>query len=74
MRLFRKDPPPACPKCGRSDGWGHMPYDGPGGQSESVSAPLSSAPIMTSRVSMGPTGKNVRLRYHCSNCGYEKAY
>ena len=74
MRLFRKDPPSACPKCGKTDGWVHLPYEGPREQNEYLSVPLSSAPVMTSRVSLGPTGKNVRLRYHCRNCGFEKAY
>ena len=74
MGLFRKDPPPACPKCGKSDGWGPMPYEGPVRESANVSASFSSAPIRTSRVSMGPTGKSVRRRYHCGSCGYEKAY
>ncbi len=30
--------------------------------------------FLTSRVSMGPSGRNVKQRYHCRKCGYEKAY
>ena len=74
VKLFRKTPPVACPKCKEVGSWCPLPYEGPGRQAENISTPLSSAPIMTTRESMGPSGENVQLRYHCGKCGYEKAY
>ena len=77
--FFSKKPPMACPKCGGKDGWRPLPEIIPQDYVNEASAvnPFSSAPI---RSTFGQylTGtmsrKSKKLRYHCDNCGYEKAY
>ena len=47
MKLFRKDPPAACPKCGKADGWRMLPIEMPQDYANQASAvnSFSSAPI-----------------------------
>lgn len=77
--FFRKNPPKACPKCGKAEGWRVLPNDIPQDYVSSAAAvnPFASAPIrgtfggnMTGTVGK----KGQKLRYHCDSCGYEKAY
>ena len=78
MKLFKKDPPTACPKCGKSDGWRLVVSDTP--LSAEVNAasvnPFSTAPIRGSfgQNLTGMRGRSKKLCYHCNNCGYEKSY
>ena len=78
MRLFRKDPPAACPKCGKSDGWRCMPSDAFQSAASSAAAvnPFSSAPIRNTfgQNMTGMRGRGKKLHYQCSNCGYGKDY
>ena len=97
MSLFKKDPPQACPKCGKADGWHILDNEGsaadygdrfdvrfqPGGYAGSA-VDLGDR----SRETFCPGGtsgsqrtgmrfQNSRtgvLKYHCDECGYEKAY
>lgn len=78
MGLFRKNPPAACPKCGKSDGWRCVVSDAP--QSAEVNAApvnsFASAPIRGTfgQNLTGMRGQSRKLRYSCSNCGYGKTY
>ena len=74
MALFRKDPPKACPKCGKADGWRVLTAEASQdyvNQGSAVNS-FSSAPIRNTFSPMGK--KSSKLRYHCDSCGYEKAY
>ena len=79
MKLFRKDPPAACPKCGKADGWRMLPIEMPQDYANQASAvnSFSSAPIRNTfgQNLTGTMGKkSKKLRYHCDCCGYEKTY
>ena len=79
MSLFKKEPPMACPKCGKADGWHLMPIEAPQDYVNTASAvnSFSSAPIRNTfgQNLTGTMGKkSKKLRYHCDSCGYEKAY
>ncbi len=77
--FFKKDPPRACPKCGKADGWRALPevvqqdYVSEGGAVN----PFSPAPIRGTfgQNLTGTVGRKGRkTRFHCDNCGFEKAY
>ena len=77
--FFRKNPPAACPKCGKADGWRVLTAQASQdyvNQGSAVNS-FSSAPIRNT-FSQNLTGamgkKSSKLRYHCDSCGYEKAY
>ena len=79
MALFKKDPPAACPKCGKADGWRVLTAEASQdyvNQGSAVNS-FSSAPIRNT-FSQNLTGamgkKSSKLRYHCDSCGYEIAY
>ena len=78
MALFRKNPPKACPKCGRGDGWHCVLSDMP--QSASANAaPVNSFSSNPVRGSIGASltgwkGQSKRLRYRCDHCGFEKSF
>ena len=79
MSLFSKKIPTACPKCGKADGWRALPIEAPQDYVNTASAvnSFSSAPIRNTfgQNMTGTVGrKSKKLRYHCDNCGYEKAY
>ena len=71
MRLFKKDPPRLCPKCGEADGWSIL----------TTEEPQSEMPQPVCRV-RDPIGLSVTRRserskkilYHCDRCGFEKRY
>ena len=74
MSIFgKKEPPKACPKCGKADGWALLPFEplNPAEAGENLTLPF---PVGTVYVNKAPDGKSVRLRYHCQNCGYENSY
>lgn len=81
ISLFRKDPPKACPKCGKTDSW-HLLLDHEEEYQSYVTSAsavnsFSSAPIRNTfgQNLTGTVGKKGRkLRYRCDSCGYEKAY
>ncbi len=78
MSIFRKDPPKVCPKCGKGDGWRCLPAEPVQNNVTDARAvnTFSSAPIRGS-FGMNLTrnaGQSKRLRYHCDNCGFEKAF
>lgn len=78
MGLFKKDPPKACPKCGKAEGWRVLTEAQQTwtNQASAVNA-FSSAPIRGSfgQNVTGTAGrKSEKLRYHCDSCGFEKAY
>ena len=77
--FFRKNPPAACPKCGKADGWRVLTAEASQdyvNQGSAVNS-FSSAPIRNT-FSQNLTGamgkKSSKLRYHCDSCGYETAY
>ena len=79
MALFKKDPPAACPKCGKADGWRMLTSEAPQDYVNTASAvnPFASAPIRNTfgQNLAGTMGrKSQKIRYHCDNCGYEKTY
>ncbi len=79
MSLFSKRIPAACPKCGKADGWHMLQNDSAQDYTNVASAvnPFSTAPIRNTfgQNMTGTVGrKSKKLRYHCDNCGYEKAY
>ena len=79
MALFQKEPPKACPKCGKTDGWRMLTAEAPQDYVNTASAvnPFASAPIRNTfgQNLTGAMGKkSSKLRYHCDNCGYEKTY
>ena len=78
MSLFRKNPPSACPKCGKSDSWRCVVSDMPQSAENSAAAvnAFSSAPIRNTfgQNLTGMKGQSRKLRYRCDSCGYEKAY
>ena len=79
MSFFKQEPPKACPKCGKADGWRVLPSETPQDYVNPAAAvnSFSSAPIRNT-FSQNLTGtmgkKSKKLRYHCDSCGYEKAY
>ncbi|MBO4888654.1 MAG: hypothetical protein J5589_10130 [Firmicutes bacterium] len=77
MRLFKKEPPKACPKCGEASGWRFVVEDVPVNSEMSASAvnPFSTHSMRGSvgQSAAGAIGKT-RLLYRCENCGYEKKY
>lgn len=79
MSIFGKNPPQACPKCGKSDGWHVLISETPQSYVDTASAvnSFSGAPIR-STFGQAMTGnmekKSRKLLYHCDNCGYEKRY
>ncbi len=77
MGLFQKEPPKACPKCGKADGWRCMPDDTP--QSNAADAGMGNPFYLDSQRdpmfnSMGGYAPKTSYRYCCDNCGYEKTY
>ena len=80
MSLFgAKNPPKACPKCGKADGWHVLPSETPQNDSNAAEAvnPFSPAPIrgtfgQSLTGTMGKKSKKIRCR--CDNCGFEKSY
>lgn len=77
MALFKKDPPKACPKCGKADGWHIRDNEGSavdfGDRFRETLRPggFSSNQFTDMRIQNNRTGV---LTYHCDQCGYEKAY
>ena len=76
--FFKKNPPKACPKCGKAEGWRVLPNEIPQDYVGNAAVnPFASAPIRGT-FGQGLTGtvgkKSQKLRYHCDCCGYEKAY
>ena len=79
MSLFKKEPPKACPKCGKADGWRLLTAESTHDYVNSVSAVNSFSPAPARNTFgqnlAGSAGrKSPKVRYHCDNCGYEKAY
>ncbi|MBR6817192.1 MAG: hypothetical protein IKM86_01125 [Acidaminococcaceae bacterium] len=78
MNFFKKNPPAACPKCGKSDGWRCVLSDATQSVESSATAvnPFSSAPIRNTfgQNLTGMKGQSKKLRYRCDNCGYEKTF
>ena len=77
--FFKKDPPKACPKCGKADGWRALPEAVQQDYANTAAAvnPFSSAPIRGTfgQNLTGTVGrKSQKIRYHCDSCGYEKNY
>lgn len=77
--MFKKDPPKACPKCGKADGWHMLQIDSAQDYTNAADAvnPFSPAPIRNTfgQNMTGTMGKkSKKLRYSCDNCGYEQAY
>lgn len=80
MSLFgAKNPPKACPKCGKADGWHVLPSETSQNDSNAADAvnPFSPAPIrgtfgQSLTGTMGKKSKKIRCR--CDNCGFEKSY
>ena len=77
--FFKKNPPKACPKCGKEDGWRVLVDEEPQEYVSQAAAvnPFSAAPIRGTfgQNLTGVVGKKGRkLRYRCDNCGFEKAY
>lgn len=74
MGLFSKTPPKACPKCGRSDGWRIVPSETPTTPGDglyhasgaSLRGPFGATPNMKAQVR--------KVRYSCSNCGFQKSF
>ena len=78
MALFKKDPPKACPKCGKADGWRCMPSDMPQSM-DANAAPVNAFTANPVRGSIGASmttrsRQSKRVRYHCDHCGFEKAF
>ncbi len=68
MALFKKNPPAACPKCGKADGWRVL-------TAEASLDYVNQGSAVNSFSLTGAMGKkSSKLRYHCDSCGYEKAY
>ena len=79
MRLFSKNAPTKCPKCGKSDGWRCVTDDTV--QSNAANAGLGNPFYLDSQrdpfyeATGNRQGPNkVRYRYLCDNCGYERTY
>ena len=75
--FFKKDPPKACPKCGKADGWRCVMDDTP--QNDAEEAGLGNPFYLDSQRdpfynNMGGTAPKTKYRYCCDNCGYEKTY
>ena len=76
--FFKKNPPKACPKCGKADGWRALPAEPQDYVNTGAAVnPFASAPIR------GTFGQNVtgtvgrkskKLRFRCDSCGFEKSY
>ena len=78
MGIFKKNPPDACPKCGRGDGWRCAMSDMPQTM-EANAAPVNDFTANPIRGSVGASlvsrrGQSKRLRYRCEHCGFEKSY
>ena len=77
MGLFKKDPPKACPKCGKADGWHMRNNEGSavdlGDRFREALRPggFSSNQFTDMRIQKRRTSV---ITYQCDNCGYEKAY
>jgi len=79
MCLFKKTPPNVCPKCGRADGWRIVPFEEPATPDDglyhasgaSVRGPFGASPHMKAQVRKAQVGK---VRYQCSNCGFQKSF
>ena len=77
--FFKKNPPKACPKCGKADGWRALPAE-PAEDYVNPSAavnPFASAPIRGTfgQNMTGTVGrKSKKIRFHCDGCGFEKSY
>ena len=78
MSLFKKDPPAACPKCGKADGWRCLMNSPPQSYVSGAAAvnPFSSAPIRNTfgQNLTGMKSRSKKLRYHCDSCGFEKSF
>ncbi len=77
MALFKKDPPKACPKCGKADSWRCVIDDAP--QSNALNAGMGNDFYLD--VERDPfyarndvPGITINYRYRCDHCGYEKTY
>jgi hypothetical protein len=77
MALFKKDPPKACPKCGKADGWGIRINEGSavefGDRFRETLRPggFSSNQFTDMRIQ---NTRDSAVTYQCSHCGYEKSY
>ena len=77
MSIFgKKEPPKACPKCGKADGWALLPFEplNPADAGQLVRKPGAFVANDTFYAQKGPDGAGVKRRYHCQNCGYENSY
>ena len=80
MRLFSKNAPTKCPKCGKSDGWRCVTDDTV--QSNAANAGLGNPfyldsqrdPFYYEATWNWQAPNKVRYRYLCDNCGYERTY
>ncbi len=77
MALFKKDPPKACPKCGRSDGWRIQEDVGQsiefGDRFSETLRPGGYKGNMFTEMRIQNRRRNV-VRYHCDHCGFEKSF
>ena len=77
MALFKKDPPKACPKCGKADGWRFMIDDTP--LSNAANAGMGNPFYLDHQRDPFAGGhyeqsKIISYHYCCDHCGYEKTY
>ena len=75
MSFLKKDPPTACPKCGKADSWRCVIDDTPlnnaanAGMGNDFYLDIQRDPLYVRQDEPGKT-----IRYCCDNCGYEKTY
>jgi len=75
MALFKKDPPKACPKCGKEDGWRCVIDDTP--LSTAVNAGMGNdfyLDMQRDPLYARHDESKKMIRYRCDHCGYEKTY
>ncbi len=79
MALFKKEPPKACPKCGKADSWHVQDNESQavefGDRFRETLRPggYSSNQFTDMRI-QGRRNAAVSLTYICDSCGYKKTY
>ena len=71
MGLFKKNPPAACPKCGKADGWRCMPSD----MAQSMDANAAPVNAFTANPVRGSIGASMTVAgIVCLSVGYTRMH
>lgn len=74
MGLFQKNPPRACPKCGRADGWHITRSEAPTTPNDGIYHASGASLRGPFGVQPGMKAQSKKVRYQCDHCGFEKSF